>query len=130
MGILGREITNTAISTEGRKNILGSYTCLKKDVFAFFFKHQAENEISNETIINHLNTILPSFPIHLLGTRANKEFIELDALINVREPVVITFIILNDHGNYKIAEIKNLCNLLEKINLWYENSVQTKNENK
>lgn len=127
MHVLDKTDTEQAFTDNGRQNIVDSYSCLNDSAFSYLFGSRHERSIGNRELLKQLNEIMTAFPIHLLETRGDKKNIELDALFNCPNPVVITFMLVNDRGTYKINGIKNLCAISEKINLWYDQVYKRKN---
>ncbi len=120
--------TSGIITDKGRKNIAQASSCLQSNTFTFLFPHAKDKAITNEEFLKQLTTIIHASPIHLMNTHKEKNFIELDALFNGPKPIVVTFYLVNENGSYKIDEIKNLCEVFKRVNLWHQNIAAKENE--
>lgn len=103
----------------GLKNFIASYSCLSDEANEYL--NADVNPNSDSGCIHNLKVIIREFPVHLLGTRESDGVIELDALFNTPNRIVITFVLKKEGEKYKLADIKNLCNIWLKINDWCKN---------
>jgi ABC-type transporter MlaC component len=67
-----------------------------------------------------LGEVLKGFPKRLLRTNGDERTIEVDILLNGKQPVLITFKLLKIDEGWRISEIKNIDILLEQINFSFK----------
>lgn len=114
------ESGQTSFFTEkGESQVLASFNCLNDDAKKYFSLQ--DDRISDDAAyIRVIRNVFQPYPTHILQTRKHKDCIEIDILFNLTKPIVITVTMLREYNQYKIDNIKNLCELFGYVNLYFE----------
>ncbi|MFN8321351.1 MAG: hypothetical protein U0T74_01715 [Chitinophagales bacterium] len=116
LSVLDTAIDNSAITEKGKQEITNAYFCLSKEARSF----RQDVELEDGIPLSQFTRLLKNFPLHLLKSYGDDDYLEFYVLVNGHHSTTIVFYIVRDNGVYKIDGVKNLCELLKRVNLSFE----------
>ncbi len=104
-------------SANGSLHMIGARDCLSNvaDTGNTIVRN---GKLDEKRSIRIIKETIKNFPVHLLKTRMESDYIEVSLLYNMPKPLILTYRMKPSNEGYQIDSIGNICELFKIVKLY------------